>query len=121
MQDFQISHYVEPFPSGKGLGLYGRPQISPLMKEIYPHFLFREVSFDQLSKVDTSKIIKPFIIKPAIGFFSMGVYKVSEDNEWKSVIGLIQDEMEKVKGLYPIEVMNSSKFIIEEYIEGAEY
>ena len=92
-----------------------------LVKEIYPHFLFREVSFDQLSKVDTSKINKPFIIKPAIGFFSMGVYKVSEDNEWKSVIGLIQDEMEKVKGLYPIEVMNSSKFIIEEYIEGAEY
>ncbi|HZK84678.1 MAG TPA: ATP-grasp domain-containing protein [Desulfosporosinus sp.] len=92
-----------------------------LVKEIYPDFLFKEVSYDQLSKFDASQIKKPFIIKPAIGFFSMGVHKVNGDNEWESIIGLIQDEMDKVKGLYPIEVMNSSKFIIEEYIEGAEY
>ena len=92
-----------------------------LVKEIYPHFLFKEVSYDQLAKIDTSKIKKPFIIKPAIGFFSMGVHKVSDDNEWGSILGFIQDEMDKVKGLYPTEVMNSSKFIIEEYIEGAEY
>ena len=92
-----------------------------LVKQIYPHFLFEEVSYEQLSKLDTTKIKKPFIIKPAIGFFSMGVHKVNGDNEWESIIGLIQDEMDKVKGLYPTEVMNSSKFIIEEYIEGSEY
>jgi hypothetical protein len=92
-----------------------------LVQQIYPHFLFKEVPYDQLSNVDTSKINKPFIIKPSIGFFSMGVHKVSADHEWGSIIGLIQVEMEKVKGLYPTEVMNSSKFIIEEYIEGAEY
>lgn len=92
-----------------------------LVKDIFPHFLFREVSYEQLPILDTSTIKKPFIIKPAIGFFSMGVHKVSEDHEWESIISLIQDEMDKVKGLYPIEVMNSSKFIIEEYIEGAEY
>ena len=92
-----------------------------LVKEIYPHFLFQEVLYDQLSNVDTSKIKKPFIIKPAIGFFSMGVHKVTGDDEWESMLGLIQTEMDKVKGLYPTEVMNSSKFIIEEYVEGAEY
>ncbi|MCJ7688316.1 MAG: ATP-grasp domain-containing protein [Clostridiaceae bacterium] len=92
-----------------------------LVKEIYPHFLFKEVSYEQLSKFDTTKIKKPLIIKPAIGFFSMGVHKVNGDNEWEAIIGLIQDEMDKVKGLYPAEVLNSSKFIIEEYIEGPEY
>ena len=92
-----------------------------LVQEIYPHFLFKEVSYYQLRNVDTSKLKKPFIIKPAIGFFSMGVHKVSEDKEWEPIIELIEDEMNNVKGLYPTEVMNSSKFIIEEYIEGAEY
>ncbi|WP_411679548.1 ATP-grasp domain-containing protein [Clostridium thailandense] len=92
-----------------------------LVKKIYPNFLFKEVSYEQLSKFDATKIKKPFIIKPAIGFFSMGVHKLNEDNEWESIVDLIQDEMNKVKGLYPPEVMNSSKFIIEEYIEGSEY
>ncbi|MBV7276860.1 ATP-grasp domain-containing protein [Clostridium sp. PL3] len=92
-----------------------------LVKKIYPNFLFKEVSYEQLSKFDAIKIKKPFIIKPAIGFFSMGVHKLNEDNEWESIVDLIQDEMNKVKGLYPTEVMNSSKFIIEEYIEGSEY
>ena len=92
-----------------------------LVQQIYPHFLFKDVSYNELPNVDTSKIKKPFIIKPAIGFFSMGVHKVSSDDEWESIVGLIQDEMVKVKGLYPTEVMNSSKFIIEDYIEGAEY
>lgn len=92
-----------------------------LVEEIYPQFLFKEVFYDQLSSIDTSTLKKPFIIKPAIGFFSMGVYKVSEDSEWGSIVELIQDEMNKAKGLYPTEVMDSSKFIIEEYIEGVEY
>ncbi|HZK52981.1 MAG TPA: ATP-grasp domain-containing protein [Desulfosporosinus sp.] len=92
-----------------------------LVKGIYPQFLFEEVSYDQLLEVDVSKIKKPFIIKPAIGFFSMGVHKVNGDHEWASIISLIGNEMETVKGLYPKEVLDSSKFIIEEYIEGAEY
>ncbi|MBU3217831.1 ATP-grasp domain-containing protein (plasmid) [Clostridium estertheticum] len=92
-----------------------------LVKDIYPHFLFKEVSYEQLSKFDTTEIEKPFIIKPTVGFFSMGVHKVNEDNEWEAIISLIRNEMDKIKGLYPTEVMNSSKFIIEEYIEGPEY
>ncbi|WP_246169768.1 ATP-grasp domain-containing protein [Alkalibaculum sporogenes] len=92
-----------------------------LVQGIYPHFLFKEVSFEELLKIDTTKIKKPFIIKPTIGFFSMGVHKINEDSKWESIIELIQDEIYKVKGLYPMEVMNSSKFIIEEYIEGLEY
>lgn len=92
-----------------------------LVQRIYPDFFFQEVTYNQLPNIDISKINKPFIIKPAIGFFSMGVYKVSRDNEWELIVGSIQQEMQKVQGLYPIEVMNSSKFIIEQYIEGEEF
>ncbi len=94
-----------------------RKQIS----SIYTTFFFKEVEYGKLAEVNISKIRKPFIIKPAVGFLSMGVYKVNNDNEWMNTIKQIQTEMEKVKGMFPIEVMDSSHFIIEECINGDEY
>ena len=96
-------------------------QFRKLVKRLYPQFSFAEVAYEALANFDTSKIKKPFIIKPAVGFFSMGVYKVETDREWKDIVASIQAEMDKVRGLYPPEVMNASKFIIEEFITGSEY
>ncbi len=92
-----------------------------VIQEIYPHFFFKELSYENISEFDTTKIKKPFIIKPSVGFFSMGVHKVNDDSEWEAVVSMIQNEMDKAQGIYPAEVMDSSKFIIEEYIEGLEY
>lgn len=92
-----------------------------LISEIYPDFFFKEVCLDDLDELDISAIKKPFIIKPAVGFCSMGVYFVSSDEDWANILKSIKIDMEKVKGLYPIEVMNSSKFIIEQNISGDEY
>jgi hypothetical protein len=63
----------------------------------------------------------PFIIKPALGFFSMGVYKVSNSDEWPDVRQAIHAEMEAVQSLYPPEVLDTTRFIIEDCIEGAEF
>ena len=96
-------------------------QFRKLVKRLYPEFSFAEVAYEDLATFDTSKIKKPFIIKPAVGFFSMGVYKVESDRDWNDIVLSIQAEMDKVRGLYPLEVMNASKFIIEEFIKGSEY
>ncbi|MEA1973476.1 MAG: ATP-grasp domain-containing protein, partial [Candidatus Cloacimonadota bacterium] len=63
----------------------------------------------------------PIIIKPAIGFFSMGVHKIENKSEWNSIIKKIKVEMEEIKNIYPKEVMDSTDFILEELIEGEEY
>ena len=41
-----------------------------------------QLDIDALDQLDTSKIKKPFIVKPSVGFYSMGVFKVNSDEEW---------------------------------------
>lgn len=92
-----------------------------ILERIYPDFYFQGVEFEKLDKIRVEDIKKPFIIKPAAGFFSLGVYKVSTDNEWNSVLRRIKAEVEEVKSRYPVQVLDTGKFIIEENIEGEEF
>ncbi len=92
-----------------------------LLADMYPDFFYQEVSFDQLAELDVAKIEKPFIIKPSIGFFSLGVYKVNSASQWEQVVKELEEEVKSMAGNYPVEVINADKFIIEENIEGEEF
>lgn len=92
-----------------------------MIKPLYPDFYFQEVDFKDIDDIDVSCLKKPFIIKPSIGFFSIGVYKVNSDEEWNVIKELLIVDIKSAEGLYPDEVMNSSKFIIEECIDGDEF
>ena len=92
-----------------------------LTRSIFPGFYFKGVQVEDLKKIKLSELPMPFIIKPAIGFMSMGVYKVTNSREWENTIDSIIDEIDQIKGLYPIEVLNASLFIIEQCIYGDEF
>lgn len=92
-----------------------------LTKSIFPNFYFKEVRLEDLEKIPFNELPLPFIIKPTVGFFSMGVYKVSNLEEWTKTIASIFIEIEQVKGLYPGEVLDTSSFIIEQCINGEEF
>lgn len=92
-----------------------------LLTKIYPDFFFKAVDIQELDELDVSQIKTPFIIKPAVGFLSIGVYPVYNKNDWSLVLSSLKSDMLKYKGLFPLEVMDSSKFIIEELIEGEEF
>lgn len=92
-----------------------------LLESLYPDFFFQEVPFKKLEDMQTQNIPLPCIIKPAVGFFSMGVYRVSEPQEWPRVVSAIQSEMATIEGLYPCEVLDTTSFIIEQVIEGEEF
>lgn len=92
-----------------------------LISQIYPEFFFKEIDYQDIGDFDISNLKMPFIIKPSIGFLSMGVYPVNNYSEWQKVLSSLNDDMEKFKNLFPKEVMDSSKFIIEEMIEGDEF
>ena len=53
-----------------------------LISNIYPDFYFKAVKYQDLDKLDVHTLPMPFIIKPAVGFFSIGVYKVESIDEW---------------------------------------
>jgi len=96
-------------------------QFRELIKEAFPNYFFKGVEFNDLDNLSLESLEFPFIIKPAVGFFSVGVHKVDKPSEWPSILKKIKFEIAEVKGLYPDEVINTSQFIIEEYIEGEEY
>lgn len=74
-----------------------------------------------LEDLSISGFPKPFIIKPSVGFFSLGVYKVNNETDWKETKKLIRNDLSAMNGLYPKEVMDTTKFIIEECIRGDEF
>ncbi|MBT8506845.1 hypothetical protein AZH53_11010 [Methanomicrobiaceae archaeon CYW5] len=91
-----------------------------LISGLYPTFFFRSVPFGELDMLDVALLPKPFVIKPAVGFFSAGVHVVRTDEEWTDVLDAIKTGMEDIAAGYPPEVCDAGTFIIEEYIEGTE-
>lgn len=92
-----------------------------LIKDSFPDYFFKGVRFEDLRKLNVEELQFPFIIKPAVGFFSIAVHKVDTPVEWFQVLDKIDAENKNSKDLYPKEVLNVTDFIIEEYIAGEEY
>ncbi|HEY9168728.1 MAG TPA: ATP-grasp domain-containing protein [Lutibacter sp.] len=92
-----------------------------LLKDIFPNYFFKGIKFEELAHLSMENIKIPFIIKPAVGFFSLGVHKVDKPEEWPAVLNKITNEIAEIRRFYPNEVVDTSNFIIEECIEGEEY
>jgi ribosomal protein L20A (L18A) len=92
-----------------------------LLERLYPELYFKNIKFEKLDEIRTEEIEKPFIIKPAVGLFSLGVHKVSTDTEWDSVLKRLKAEVKENKELYPAQVLDVENFIIEGNIEGEEF
>jgi carbamoylphosphate synthase large subunit len=92
-----------------------------LTRPMFPDFYFKEICVEDLNRVEISDTPLPFIIKPAVGFFSMGVRKVTNHADWPGAVDSILAEMDKNKSAYPEAVLNASSFIIEQCINGDEY
>ena len=90
-----------------------------LIKESYPDFHFTKVSLQEIQGLDAREMTFPLVIKPSVGFFSIGVHVVKSPEEWE----VVKSELtyEKLKSIYPLDVLDTSSFIIEEYVEGDEY
>lgn len=90
-----------------------------LIREFYPGFQFKTVMLEEIQNLDEGELTIPFVIKPSVGFFSIGVHVVKNQKDW--VHAKKELKYENLKSIYPSEVLNTSSFIIEEYIQGEEY
>ena len=92
-----------------------------IVSGLYSDFFYKEVDPDKLETLNYDELPKPFIIKPNVGFFSLGVHKVTSKESWEKIKVEIKKEAKIIKNTYPLEVLDTAKFIIEENIEGEEY
>lgn len=87
----------------------------------HPGFFFAEIGADALRRLDPEEIPGPFVVKPAVGFFSMAVRRVGSPGEWPAALASIEAELARFAGMYPGEVFEPGTFIIEQAIPGEEY
>jgi len=92
-----------------------------LLKNLYPNFYFREIALEEIESISVEELPFPFIIKPSVGFFSLGVHKVLDKYSWEKTKAVLNKDIKIIKDVYPREVLDVGKFIIEENIEGDEY
>ncbi len=92
-----------------------------LVDELFPGFFCKAIPLQDLKTISIEDFPKPFVIKPSVGFFSFGVYTVENEKSWEGIVNSIYKEVESVKKIYPVEVLDTTVFIAEEFIHGTEY
>jgi hypothetical protein len=92
-----------------------------MIEEDHPGFFYAGIDLEALRHLDPSGLPKPFVVKPAVGFFSVAVRKVESDSDWPAALKSIEEDLESFGGMYPGQVFDPGKFIIEEGIKGEEF
>ncbi|MFV8370168.1 ATP-grasp domain-containing protein [Flavobacterium sp. LB2R40] len=99
--------------------LKNKVKFRELIKELFPDFYFKQISIEEIQRLSDDEIRFPFVIKPAVGFFSIGVHIIENEKDWIKAKSELQPD--KLKSIFPENVLNTSNFIIEEFIRGEEY
>lgn len=92
-----------------------------LVADQYPDYRFFGVPLSELRTFDSTRLRAPFIVKPAVGFFSMGVHVVESHAAWSAVVRKIEREVEQFASIYPNQVLGLDMFVLEEVIQGEEF
>lgn len=92
-----------------------------LTANLHPDIFYTTVNIADLDDFDISALSFPFVIKPSVGFFSMGVHIVLDPSQWNEAKAKIYAEVKQTKNLYPAQVFDSQTFIIEQLIMGEEF
>ncbi len=94
-----------------------REALSPLM----PGFFYQRVSRAALAQVAVEDLPLPVVLKPNVGFCSMGVYVIQDEAAWTDALADISAHEQEWQRLYPESVIGSEEYLIEGYIQGEEY
>jgi hypothetical protein len=91
------------------------------IRPLYPDFFFREVDVPTLLALKPGDLPLPCVVKPATGFFSLGVYPVADADDFERMQRRLRSDLQAAENLYPREVLDARTFLIEEHISGPEY
>ena len=94
-----------------------RRQLEPLFPDLY----FAELPAAELEHYSPPADLYPFVIKPSVGFFSIGVHIVRDPGDWISARERIAGEVAGAGRHFPEHVLSETRFLVESYIEGEEY
>jgi hypothetical protein len=91
-----------------------------ILSDFFPDFYFKEI------KVEETERFKPpsgkeLILKPAVGFWSVGIRKFSNQNGYELAVLEAMKEIEAQKRIFDSSIINGATFLVEEVIDGREF
>ncbi len=89
-------------------------------ESLYPDLFYREISLSELRNASSS-LSYPCVVKPAVGFFSLSVYTLFSEDDTREMLIDIEKKHQSIEHIYPKSVLDTTRFIAEEYIQGTEY
>jgi hypothetical protein len=92
-----------------------------ICQQIYPDFYYKEVEMKALRSLNPDELPLPLVLKPSVGFLSVGVYIVRSKEEWLKALDDIDKNFAKQCAVFPETVVRSENFVLEQFIEGEEY
>ncbi len=99
--------------------LKNKAKFRALIKDLFPDFYFRQLKLEDIHNLSLEDISFPFVIKPSVGFFSIGVHIVKDEEDWLKAKSELNAE--NLKSIFPKNVLDTTTFIIEEFINGEEF
>lgn len=85
------------------------------------HFFFKRIGRSDLEEMDPADLPLPVVLKPNVGFCSMGVYVIQDAKDWKDALEDIKANEGIWHKMYPESVIGSEEYLVEGYVEGIEY
>ena len=101
--------------------LKDKAEFRRICQQIYPDFYYKEVPMTALRDLDPDALPLPLVLKPSVGFLSVGVYIVRDKKEWQAALDDIDHNFAKQCAVFPETVVKSGNFVLEQFIEGEEY
>lgn len=96
-----------------------------LMREklaaLNPGLFYATATRDELDAVNVDDLPLPVVLKPSVGFCSMGVYVIEEPDDWACAVADIARREDGWHERYPESVVGGDVYIIEGFIGGVEY
>ena len=93
-----------------------REKLAPLS----PGLFHETVDRAGLEAVNVADLPLPVVLKPSVGFCSMGVYVIEEPEDWAAAVADIARREDGWHERYPESVVGSSEYLIEGYLAGTE-
>ncbi|MDD4702123.1 MAG: ATP-grasp domain-containing protein, partial [Desulfovibrio sp.] len=92
-----------------------------LLRPLDTDYYFRRLDLAEVQALPCEALRTPCILKPAVGFFSLGVYHIGNADDWQAAKDTIAAEVAQWAAQYPQSVVDGNDWLLEEYIEGDEY
>ncbi len=92
-----------------------------LTASLFPDYFFCRATLEELDAMDPARLCFPLVVKPARGFFSLGVHMVEQAEDWAGALASLRGEITDFNANYPTDVVDSGSFIVEQAAAGEEY